>query len=257
MLTFRNTNIVFGALIGILLLIDVWFNIPWHLYLGAAMLYGVVLFYGSYNVSSNFFMKVVCSGDTKDRVIAISFDDGPVPKYTPEVLKVLKEQNVPAAFFCIGKRVEENEVLFRQLYHEGHLIGNHSYFHAPLFDLLPFGSMLKDVQQADAAIRNAVGVEPKLFRPPYGVTTPAMNKVMRLGQYVAVGWNVRSLDTTARDETKLLKKLVALLRPGAIILLHDTQRITASVLPHFIRAARNEGYEFVRLDKLLNVRSYA
>ena len=257
MLTFRTTNIVFAVALVLMLIVNAWLAIPWYAYLGIATLYAVILFYGSYKVSSNFFMKVICSAETKEKIISITFDDGPVPNHTPEILKVLREQNVPAAFFCIGRRVEENEMLFRRVYQDGHLIANHSYSHSPLFDMLPARSMFKDVQKANAAIKNVLGVQPKLFRPPYGVTTPAMKKVMTWGNYTAIGWNVRSLDTTARDKTKLLNKLTELLRPGAIILLHDTQNITASVLPQFIRAARNEGYEFVRLDKLLNVRSYA
>jgi peptidoglycan/xylan/chitin deacetylase (PgdA/CDA1 family) len=202
-------------------------------------------------------MKVVSSANTDKKLIAISFDDGPATQYTPAVLKVLQEQKVPAAFFCIGKRIVENEALFRDVYEAGHVIGNHSYSHAPLFDMLPSGSMLKDIQMADAAIRKSIGVQPKLFRPPYGVTTPGMKKVMEKGGYTAIGWSIRSFDTIEKDETKLLNKLTKLLRPGAVILLHDTQKITLAVLPRFIQAARNEGYEFVRLDKLLNVKSYA
>jgi peptidoglycan/xylan/chitin deacetylase (PgdA/CDA1 family) len=75
--------------------------------------------------------------------------------------------------------------------------------------------------------------------------------------YTVIGWNIRSLDTIAKSEQKLLDKLTRLLKPGAVILLHDTQKITLSVLPRFIQAARNEGYEFVRLDRLLNVEVYA
>ena len=116
--------------------------------------------------------------------------------------------------------------------------------------------MLEDVRKTDDAIEKSIGLRPKVFRPPYGVTTPAMKKVMRLGGYTAIGWNIRSLDTVARDDKKLLDKLVRLLQPGAVILFHDTQKVTLSILPEFIRAARNGGYEFVRLDKLLNVRWY-
>ena len=257
MLTFRNTNIFFGVLLITILIFDSWFHIPWYFYFTPALLYLLLLFYGSYHVGSNFFMKVICSANTLERAVAISFDDGPLDRFTPQVLQVLKEHRVPAAFFCIGRRIVENKPLFRRVHEEGHIIGNHSYIHTPLFDFLSAKKMLEDVQRTDMAIKNAVGVQPKLFRPPYGITTPAMRKVMAAGGYTAVGWNIRSLDTIATNEEKLLKKLVRRLRPGAVILLHDTQQITLSVLPRFIQAARNEGYEFVRLDKLLNVEVYA
>jgi peptidoglycan-N-acetylglucosamine deacetylase len=257
MLTFRNTNIFFGVFSASLLILRIWVHVPWYIFIVLAVLYSLFLFYGSYNVGSNFFMKVLVSGSTDEKLIAISFDDGPVEQYTPGILEILKEQNVPAAFFCIGSRIVENESLLRQVYEQGHIIGNHSYSHATLFDLLPSTQMLQDVQMTDSVINESLGLRPKLFRPPYGVTTPAMRKVMDKGGYTAIGWNIRSFDTIAKDEKKLLNKLIRLLRPGAVVLLHDTQKITLSILPHFIDAARNEGYEFVRLDKLLKVKAYA
>ena len=257
MLTFRNTNIILATAIGLLLVLRIWVYIPLYLFIGLLIVYVAIIAYGLFNVGSNFFMKVICSENTNQKVIALSFDDGPVPEYTPQVLQVLKEESVPAAFFCIGKRIIQNQDLFRKVHEEGHIIGNHSFSHTPLFDLMPSNLMLAEVRKTDEAIKRSIGVQPKLFRPPYGVTTPAMGKVMKAGGYIAIGWNIRSLDTVARNDIRLLNKLIRLLKPGAVILLHDTQKITLSILPRFIQAARNEGYEFVRLDKLLNVQSYA
>jgi peptidoglycan/xylan/chitin deacetylase (PgdA/CDA1 family) len=256
MLTFRNTNIFFGTFLLTLLLLQVWFSIPAFIYLGLIAMYCLLLLYGSYNVGSNFFLKVLCSGNTSEKKIAISFDDGPARNYTPQVLQVLQEHGVPAAFFCIGKQIEENKTLFRQLHEQGHIIGNHSFTHTPMFDLLPAKKMQQDMQNADNVMKQVLGLQPKLFRPPYGVTTPSMKHAVQKQGYTTIGWNIRSLDTIARSEKKLLKKLIRLLQPGAVILLHDTQKITLSILPQFIKAARNEGYEFVRLDKLLNVEVY-
>jgi len=256
MLTFRNTNIFFGIIIVCLLLLQVWVTIPLIVYIGMIAVYFVFLIYGSCSVRSNFFMKVLCEAKTTEKIIAISFDDGPVPLYTPHILKVLKEHGVPAAFFCIGRRIVQNESLIREVHDQGHIIGNHSYSHTPLFDMLPSNRMLQDVRLADMALSQSLGLKPKLFRPPYGITTPAMKKVMAKGDYTAIGWDVRSFDTMATNENRFLDKLMKLLHPGAVILLHDTQKITLSVLPRFILAARNEGYEFVRLDKLLKVKVY-
>lgn len=257
MLTFRNTNFVVGALFVALLVLQIWYPVPLYIYLLVLALYVSLLSYGSYYIASNFFVPAVCSANTNEKVVALSFDDGPVQEYTPDVLKVLQEQDVPAAFFCIGKRIVQNENLCRQLHEQGHVIGNHSFSHSPLFDLLPADKMLNDLKRTDDAIHQLLGLYPRTFRPPYGVTTPAMRKVLTVGPYTAIGWNVRSLDTLASNEDKLLKKLMKLLRPGSVILLHDTQRITLSVLPRFIQAARNEGYKFVRLDTMLNIEWYA
>ena len=106
MLTFRNTNIVFSVIVMILLIMHFTKTpIPWYVFVGIIVLYGLILFYGSYSVDSNFFLKTVCSGDSTKKQVALSFDDGPADDYTPQVLEVLKDKNVPAAFFCIGWRV--------------------------------------------------------------------------------------------------------------------------------------------------------
>jgi peptidoglycan/xylan/chitin deacetylase (PgdA/CDA1 family) len=221
------------------------------------LVYSGILFYGSYYVGSNFFMKVLCRAKTNAMQIAISFDDGPADAYTAGILQVLKSNNVPAVFFCIGKNIAGNEALLRQITDEGHIIGNHSYSHHFWFDLFSTKKMMADVQMMSDTVKDTIGITPKLFRPPYGVTTPNMKSVMQQGGFTAIGWNIRSLDTVIKEEEKLLQKINDQLQPGAIVLLHDTSKTTLSVLPRFIAAARNKGYEFVRIDKLLNIRPYA
>ena len=92
----------------------------------------IFLVYASCNIRSNIYLKVFCKKQTEDKIVAITFDDGPDPVQTPKVLQVLKEQQIPACFFCIGHKVEENEGLIRQIINEGHLIGNHSFTHTSL-----------------------------------------------------------------------------------------------------------------------------
>jgi peptidoglycan-N-acetylglucosamine deacetylase len=257
MLNFRNTSIFFVGLLLLAAGLHTRFNIPVYLYIILVFLYTLLLFYGSYYVGSNFFMKVLCSAKTTSKQIAISFDDGPAEKHTAEILRVLRSKNVPAVFFCIGKRIDGNESLLHQLIEEGHIIGNHSYSHHFWFDLFSTKKMLADVQAMNDTVKKTTGLQPKLFRPPYGVTTPNMKRVMEKGGFTAIGWNVRSLDTMIKDEKKLLHKISRLLQPGAVVLLHDTSSITLSVLPRLIEEARTRGFEFVRLDKLLNVTPYA
>ncbi|MCH5716326.1 polysaccharide deacetylase family protein [Niabella hibiscisoli] len=96
----------------------------------------------------------------------------------------------------------------------------------------------------------------KWFRPPYGVTNPNLKKAVERMGYTAIGWNVRSMDTVAKDEGVLLNKLKNALKPGAIFLFHDTIDITVKVLPDFISCAREQGYEIAPLDKLLNLQPY-
>ncbi len=256
MLNFKNTNIAFIIIVLMLGGIDLRYHIPFYIFILVAFIYSLVLFYGSYYVGSNFFMKVLCKANTQEKQIAISFDDGPAKKYTAEILQVLKANNVPAVFFCIGKNIAGNEDLLKQIKDEGHIIGNHSFSHHFWFDLFSTKKMLNDVGLMSETVRELVGVIPKLFRPPYGVTTPNMKTVMSKNGLTAIGWNIRSLDTVIKGEEKLLQKISNQLKPGSIILLHDTSKTTLAILPRFIELAKNKGYEFVRIDKLLNVSPY-
>jgi peptidoglycan-N-acetylglucosamine deacetylase len=219
-------------------------------------LYTVILFLGSYLVHSQFYMPVICRGKTTEKEIAISFDDGPLAAYTPQVLTILKEKNVPAAFFCIGYRIKDNAEILKQVYDQGHLIGNHSYSHHFWFDLFSANKMAADVNAMNQITADILQVRPRFFRPPYGVTNPNLAKAVKKSGLVAVGWSVRSMDTVVKNEARLLRKLLRSLQPGAIFLFHDTVKITLQVLPAFIDAAREKGYEIVRLDALINETPY-
>ena len=202
-------------------------------------------------------MPVICTAKTSLKQVAISFDDGPAKQYSPEILAFLKQEKVPAAFFIIGSRIAGNEVILQQMYADGHLIGNHSLSHHFFFDMWPAQKMLDDMQAAGSAIQSITGSRPKLFRPPYGVMNPNLKKAIIKGDYTPVGWSVRSLDTVAKDGEKLLKKLIAALNPGAVFLFHDTCKITLEILPLFVKKVQEQGYEIVRLDKLLHLKPYA
>ncbi|HMH32279.1 MAG TPA: polysaccharide deacetylase family protein, partial [Puia sp.] len=188
--------------------------------------------------------------------IAFSFDDGPADRYTESILKILKEHQVESAFFCIGKNIHGREQVLKQIHAEGHMIGNHSYTHGPLFDLLSPARMLADLQLMDQVMSEVLSLRPRLFRPPYGVTNPNLAQAIRKGGYVPVGWSIRSLDTVNRDEKRLFKKITGSLRPGAIILFHDTSQTTLAILPALIRYVKEKGYEITRLDKLLKLDPY-
>jgi peptidoglycan/xylan/chitin deacetylase (PgdA/CDA1 family) len=257
MLNFKTTNIALITLLLLLAGLNMRIDVPWYTYAIVLLVYSLLLFYGSYYVGSNFFMKVLCSAPTSAKQIAISFDDGPAPAHTAEILQVLKSNNVPAVFFCIGKNIAGNENLLKKIAADGHVIGNHSYSHHFWFDLFSTKKMQQDLELMNEQVKKTIGLVPRLFRPPYGVTTPNMKKAMQHTGLTAVGWNIRSLDTVIKDGETLLQKITGPLQPGAIVLLHDTSRATLSVLPSFIADVRHKGYEFVRLDKLLNLEPYA
>ncbi len=257
MLNFRNTNIFFITLLAILIVVHANYNLPGYIYPLLIIIYSLIIFYGCYNIGSNFFIKVVCSADTGKKEIAISFDDGPVINYTPQILQLLKQENVKAAFFCIGNRIAGNENILRQMMDDGHVIGNHSYSHHFWFDMYSSKKMLDDLKQMDHEMEKAIGFKPKLFRPPYGVTNPNLKKAIIHGDYTPVGWNIRSMDTVIKDEKKLLDKVTSAIKPGAVFLFHDTSKTTLEILPAFIKEVKNQGYNIIPLDKLLHLRPYA
>ncbi len=227
------------------------------MYVAIVFVYSLIVGYGCYFVSSGFFMPMYCSAKTTEKVIAITFDDGPVTDGTPQTLQILKDAKVEAAFFCIGERIPGNEAILKQLDAEGHIVGNHSYTHATLFDLFPSKKMLAEMQQMDNDLFKAIGKRTRLFRPPYGVMNPELKNAITKGNYYPIGWNVRSYDTMAKSPEVLLQKVGAKIKPGAIFLFHDRCPVTVAALPGFLEAVKAKGYQVVRLDKMLGLPAYA
>ena len=128
----------------------------------------IFLVYASCNIRSNIYLKVFCKKQTEEKIVAVTFDDGPDPIQTPKVLQILKEQQIPACFFCIGHKVTGNESLIRQIIDDGHLIGNHSFTHTGHFPLYSLSRMKKDMQACQSALEQVTSQKIRLFRPPFG-----------------------------------------------------------------------------------------
>lgn len=253
-------NRAFNILTIILILVWIWADR--YLQMGAPaygwllLIYVAVLFCGSYFIRLGFFMKSICSINTNEKWIALSFDDGPTRVNTARILDILKENNVEATFFCIGKNIAGNEDLIRRMDLEGHIIGNHSHSHHFLFDLFSSGKMLRDIQEMSRLTQTIIGKSPVFFRPPYGVTNPPLKKAILNGGFISIGWSIRSYDTVIRNGGRLVSKVVSLLRPGSILLLHDTSESTLESLPALLKSIRDKGYRIKRLDKMINLNPY-
>jgi peptidoglycan/xylan/chitin deacetylase (PgdA/CDA1 family) len=257
MLNYRNVNIFFILFIVAWFFLDNRYHYSPAAYGWILLAYVTILFCGSYFIQLGFFFKSVCSGDGGKKEIALSFDDGPDPAFTPVILDLLKAEGVETIFFCIGKKIPDNEGILQRIIAEGHLIGNHSYSHHHLFDLFSPEKMHDDLQEMNAITKALTGLTPKFFRPPYGVTNPNLKKAVEQGNYTSIGWNLRSLDTVIRDENRLLQKVLKRVKPGSILLFHDTSETTVKILRRLIRELRENGYAIVRLDKLIKLEPYA
>jgi peptidoglycan/xylan/chitin deacetylase (PgdA/CDA1 family) len=219
--------------------------------------YQLFLIFGAIKIKSNFFVDSISEAITTKNEIALTFDDGPSDNNTNRILDILQQNNIQATFFCIGNRIETSLELIKRIDAENHLIGNHSYSHHFFFDLYSTEKMKAELFKTNDLVHKLIGKKMKFFRPPYGVTNPNLAKaIAELGLH-SIGWNIRSMDTVVKVEQKLLSNIIPKLKPGSIVLLHDTAQITVENLQQLIDAIHAKGFKIVRLDKIINIEAYA
>ncbi|MBN2480133.1 MAG: polysaccharide deacetylase family protein [Bacteroidales bacterium] len=257
MLNPRTIIMLTAAILITVLLTDMFIQVPIWIY-AVTFLPAISLFaYGSVSIRSGFYVKTLCSAKTQKKEIAVSFDDGPDRNITPAVLDVLLKNNIQAVFFCIGEKVREYPDLIRRMHAEGHIVGNHSHSHHAVFDLYSCKRIRRELKQTENLIYEVIGERTKLFRPPYGVTNPAVAAAAKSLGYNVIGWSLKSKDTVIHEQKALLKRLKTRLRKGDVVLFHDRGNHLGDVLKEFIQYTLNENYRFVRIDKLLNIKAYA
>lgn len=227
----------------------------WHYAVIGLSWFSVVLL-GSSFIGSNYHIKAYCNNPrTKNNEIALSFDDGP-HTMTVAILDLLKNYNVKATFFCIGKNIEAHPEILQRIMAEGHLVGNHSFSHSVVFDFYRTKEIVDELHATDEAIKRLTGKKPRLFRPPYGVTTPSIRRALSITGHQVIGWNIRSLDGVISNENMILNRITTNISPGSIILLHDTSLHTVHVLERLLKALREKKYKVVSIETLLNIEAY-
>jgi peptidoglycan/xylan/chitin deacetylase (PgdA/CDA1 family) len=221
-----------------------------------ACLWFLILLWGSTFIASNYHVKTYCSNPLEtEKKIALTFDDGP-DEMTLLVLDVLKKYNARATFFCIGKNIVAHPNIFKKILEEGHTVGNHSYSHSPFFDFYRKNQVIAEIKQTDALIKSVLGKKPTLFRPPYGVTNPSIRRALEVTQHKTIGWNIRSLDGVVKNEKFLLNRIIKRIKPGGIVLLHDTSIQTVQVLEQLLSFLQKNNYAVLPLEELLNIKAY-
>lgn len=186
-----------------------------------------------------------------ERVVALTFDDGPNPEATPAILDALASRNAVATFFVLGRHAERWPDLVRRVAAEGHRIGNHGYFHRKLHFKSP-AYVRNDLTLGTRAIEAAGGGRPALFRAPHGFRSPWVSSIARsLGQRT-VGWSLGVWDSAKPGVDAIADRTVNGARPGSILLLHDgdgydplgDRMQTARALPLIIDRLREQAYRF-------------
>jgi peptidoglycan/xylan/chitin deacetylase (PgdA/CDA1 family) len=256
MLKYGSFSLVSLILLFVLLYADQYGNVSIWLYILLFLVFGAVQFYGAANIQSQFHLPAVCEGPTEKKSIALTFDDGP-SIHTSEVLDVLAKHALKGTFFCIGKNIELHPEIMKRLVAEGHSIGNHSSSHAYFVDFSSRDKWTTEISETNALIKSFTGKTPRWFRPPFGVTTPPMAEAVKALKMQTIGWSVRSLDTKLDSADKILLRIQSLVKPGAIILLHDHVRFTPSVLESLILWLREENYDICSLEQLIAQSAYA
>ncbi len=191
----------------------------------------------------------------KDKVVALTFDDGPDRVYTPKVLDVLKQKDVLGSFFLIGNRVEEYPDVVERIINEGHVVGNHTYTHPEILKAggNPFSKELSLTEE----VFSKFGLSGSgFFRPPYGAISPSLvEEAGNLGYRVAL-WSVDSLDWRGLPKDRVVSNVVPLVAPGSVVLQHSAggpgEDLSGSVqaLPEIIDTLRASGYRFVTLAEM-------
>ncbi len=223
------------------------FNFGWWLL--ALFFYSIILFIGSVRMRWNFYLtsqnKIISNIENKKYVV-LSFDDGPCQN-TIKILDILHEASVPAVFFLIGNNIKSNEAIVKRIISEGHQVGNHSYFHRANFDLQSVKKMTEELLACNDSIEKVTLQKTVFFRPPYGVTNPNLAKAVKNTGLKSIGWNVRSFDTIAKNEDRLIASILSKIKHESIILLHDRCDITVRILPTLIQKLKQRDYHFVTL----------
>ncbi len=186
--------------------------------------------------------------------IALTFDDGPWPNSTSQVLSVLKKNNIKATFFVVGRQVKQYPQLTKQIVAEGHAIANHTWSHQ--YHKFNESAAARELDDTASLIYKLTGVKTVLFRPPAGILNNGLVSYAHKKKYAVVMWSADSLDWRYRSAPALMNSVLKAAKPGGIILLHDgggDRTKTVQALPQLIAQLKKQGYQFVTVPELMEM----
>lgn len=212
------------------------------------LVYLSVLVYASWYVGSGFYVSAECKLHNHGRdEVALTFDDGPDPVQTPIILDKLRAAGFRATFFCIGEKIAAYPDVVERMVVEGHSVGNHTFHHGYNFPMLGADKMKDELQRTQTLVEQLTQRPCVLFRPPFGVTNPLLHVALHGMCFRVIGWNVRSLDTTALPREKVLERVTKRLCEGDIVLMHDTSEDIGNLLDGVIGFMKAKGLKSVAI----------
>lgn len=195
-------------------------------------------------------IHVTWAGSIKKPQVALTFDDGPHPVYTPQILRILEEQGVPATFFVVGRNAKRHPELLRKIRSAGHSLGNHTFSHVKLTSVRN-GSLKEELERTREVILEETGVNTCLFRPPFGAFDARSLAELAIRRLEVVLWSVDSRDWVTGAAQEIRHTVESTAQPGAIILLHDVHPQTVEALPGIIQVLKTRGYGFVTVPEMI------
>ncbi|MFO0675173.1 MAG: polysaccharide deacetylase family protein [Polyangiaceae bacterium] len=221
---------------------------------GILVAYLAYVLAGVFVLSLRMWVDAVCRGPAGSRGVALTFDDGPHPTWTPRILDELDRHRASATFFVVGKKAEVHPELVREIRRRGHTIGIHGHAHDRFFALRSAARIRADLVLAKALLEGILGEEVRWFRPPIGHTNPTIGRVADELDLVTVGWSARGFDgLRPADVDGVAARIQRDLRDGAIVLLHDSRETgdeapaSIEVLPRVLAHAHASRLEIVPL----------
>lgn len=179
--------------------------------------------------------------------VALTFDDGPHPRYTPQLLDGLAERDIKATFFLLGRNIEGREEIVKRINEERHLIGNHSYSHVRLTSLRD-EKACEEITKTSEMIFDITGEYPTYVRPPFGAWKTGLDCEEEL---IPVLWSVDSYDWQVQNTGKIVQKVIKDVEDGDIILMHDEYSTSVESALQIVDYLTEEGYEFVTVDEMI------
>lgn len=187
------------------------------------------------------------SDDDGQKKIALTFDDGPHPYYTEQLLNGLKEREVVATFFVMGKQAESYPELIERMKEEGHLIGNHTYSHLQL-NRNNREEFKEELVKTNEIIKEITGEEVQYVRPPYGSWDKKFETELMM---FPVLWTIDPLDWSSKNVSGIVQKVTAKAEENAIILMHDEYKSSVTAALEIVDVLKEQGYEFVTVEEIL------
>lgn len=224
----------------------------------AAILAGFILTVHAVLPGNHLYGEVFSGVRTEQKIVALTFDDGPYLPYTVQLLDLLKECQVQATFFVIGQNAAKHPELIRRMAAEGHQLGNHTWSHTDLLKVDRM-AMIREVERTSRLLEQLTGSRPAVVRPPHGFRDPLVMEVMADRGLTVIEWSAMARDWTNPGVDVIVRTIVSEVVNGSVILLHDGDGVqqeasraqTIEATRQIIRELTSRGYRFVTVKEML------